>query len=187
MAGRFTSGEFTSVAAAGCRARSCGKPQVNLSDGFCYNACGGMMVSGSVQLRPVKLNLYRGLAAALLPFLAIVVAGCEINTKIPAAPAVDPNLYPQNYRKQIAIYLSQQLLDRADFRGTRISQPVLKPVGDTQHYIVCVQFSGHSEMKSKVAIYLAGQITQFVDSTPEQCGDAAYAPFTELEQTLPDK
>ena len=141
------------------------------------------MVSGSVQLRPVKSNLYRGLAAA---FLAIAVAGCEINTKQPAAPIVDPNLYPQNYRKQIAIYLSQQQLDRADFRGGRISQPVLKPIGDSQHYIVCVQF-GHSEIKNKVAIYLSGEMTQFVDSTPEQCGDAAYTPFTELEQTLPDK
>ena len=38
-----------------------------------------------------------------------------------------------------------------------------------------------------VAIYLAGEITQFVDSTPAQCGDAVYQPFTELEQTIPDK
>ncbi len=141
-------------------------------------------MKGSVQLRPVRSRLCGGFAAAVA---AIAVAGCSFNTKQPDAPAVDPNLYPQNYRKQVAIFLSQQLLDRADFRGARISQPVLKQVGDSAHYVVCLQFNGHSEIKNKVAIYLSGQITQFVDSAPEQCADAAYAPFTELEQTLPDK
>jgi hypothetical protein len=38
-----------------------------------------------------------------------------------------------------------------------------------------------------MAIFLGGEITQFVDSTPEQCGDAVYQPFTELEQTVPEK
>jgi hypothetical protein len=124
------------------------------------------------------------LAAALL---AVAVAGCSFNTQQPEAPHVDPNLFPQNYRKQVALFLSQQLLDRADFRGARISQPVLKQLGDSAHYVVCLQFNGHSEIKNKVAIYLAGEITQFLDSTPEQCGDAVYAPFIELEQSLPDK
>jgi hypothetical protein len=155
-------------------------------------------------VRPVRSQYRGGSAAALLatahlavaqlgapllaaPLLAIVLAGCSFNTQQPAAPVVDPNLYPQNYRKQIAIYLVQQLTDRADFRGARISQPVLKQIGDSQHYVVCVQFNGHSQITNKVAIYLAGQVNQFVDSSPEQCADAAYQPFTELEQTLPDK
>jgi len=141
------------------------------------------MGSGSARVRPVRENLCGGIAAALL---AIAAAGCSI-TKQPDIPIVDPNLYPQNYRKDIAIYVSQQLLDRADFRGARISQPALKQVGDSQHYVVCLQFNGHSEIKNKVALFLAGDITQFVDSTPAQCGDAAYQPFTELEQTLPEK
>jgi hypothetical protein len=28
-------------------------------------------------------------------------------------------------------------------------------------------------------------ISQFIDSTPEQCGDAAYQPFKELGAALP--
>ena len=51
--------------------------------------------------------------------------------------------------------------------------------------MVCVQLNGHGQMKNKVAIYLGGQITQFVDSTPEQCGDAAYQPFKELVAAMP--
>jgi hypothetical protein len=139
-------------------------------------------------VRPVRLR-FRGELKALLrtAFLATSVAGCSFNTQHPVTPKVDPNLYPQNYRKQVAVYLSQELSDRADFRGARISQAVLKQVGDSQHYVVCLQFNGHSQIKSKVAIYLSGDITQFIDSTPELCGDAAYTPFTELEQVLPDK
>jgi len=140
-------------------------------------------------VRHIRSNFCGGFGAAFLALtLAITVAGCSFNTKLPQAPAVDPNLYPQNYRKDVAIYLSQQLLDRADFRGARIAQPVLKPVGgESPRYVVCLVFSGHSEIKNKMAIFLGGEITQFVDSTPQQCGDAVYQPFTELEQAMPEK
>jgi hypothetical protein len=75
--------------------------------------------------------------------------------------------------------------DRSDFRGALISQPVLKPIGDNQHYVVCLQFNGRSQIKSKVAIYLGGQMNEFIDSEPAQCSDAAYQPFKELEAALP--
>src|ERR1700758_3053549 len=128
----------------------------------------GTVRSGSAQVRPVRLR-FRGELKALLrtALLATSVAGCSFNTQHPVTPKVDPNLYPQNYRKQVAVYLSQELSDRANFRGARISQAVLKQVGDSQHYVVCLQFNGHSQLKGKVAIYLSGDITQFIDSTPE--------------------
>ncbi len=142
-----------------------------------------------VELRPVGLRLYRGFRLVIATaLLAASAAGCSFNTQHPAAPTVDPNLYPQNYRKQIAVFLTNELTDRADFRGARISPPTLKPVGgDTPHYVVCLQFNGHSQIKNKMAIYLAGDVSQFVDAAPEQCNDAAYQPFTELEMVLPEK
>jgi hypothetical protein len=144
---------------------------------------------GPVELRPVGQRLSRGLKAGISTvLLAGFLAGCSFNTQHPAAPVVDPNLFPQNYRKQIAVYLSQELMDRADFRGAQISQPVLKPVGGpTPHYVVCLRFNGHSQIKNKMTIYLAGDIAQFVDAAPEQCSDAVYQPFAELEQVAPEK
>jgi hypothetical protein len=131
--------------------------------------------------RAFRLVVFTALPAACL-------AGCSFNVQHPVTPQVDPNLYPQNYRKQVAVFLSQQLSDRADFRGASISPPALKPVGgDAPHYVVCLQFNGHSQIKNKVAIYLSGDIAQFIDSTPELCGDAVYQPFTELEQVVPGK
>jgi hypothetical protein len=136
---------------------------------------------GWVQLRPVGIN-FRIFTSVVL----IALAGCTSfgGPKKDAGPT-DPNAYPANYRTQIATFLSQSLTNRAAFRRAFISQPMLKSIGDGQRYLVCVQFNVNSQLKTKVAIYFAGMIAQFIDSTPDQCGDAAYTPFTELAAKLP--
>jgi hypothetical protein len=128
--------------------------------------------------------------AALAAFTASAAAGCSgfggpKSQPTAAAQAANPNVYPANYRSDIAAFLRQSLTDRTDFRGATISQPVLKQFGDNPHYLVCVQFSPRSTIKTKVAVYLDGQLTQFIDATPELCGDATYAPFTELTAAMP--
>jgi hypothetical protein len=139
----------------------------------------GEMRNGLVQVRQAGMNLKVRVAAALL---AVTVAGCSGfgGPKKDDVTAADPNTYPANYRTQIADFLRQSLTSRADYRGALISQPTLKTVGDNQRYVVCLQFNGNSQIKNKVAIYFAGMISQFIDSTPEQCSDAAYQPFKEL-------
>ncbi len=106
-----------------------------------------------------------------------------------AAPAVDPNAYPANYRQQIATMLTTVLTDRADFRRALIAPPELKPVAEssTPHYVVCVQLSGRNQPRTKAVIYLGGVPTQFIDATPEQCTGVAYQSFTELELETPQK
>jgi hypothetical protein len=118
--------------------------------------------------------------------IAAALAGCSGfgGPKKDAAP-IDPNAYPATYRSQIASFLRQSLTNRADFRGALIAVPMLMPIGDSQRYMVCVQFHGSGQVKNKVAVYFGGMIAQFVDSTPEQCGAVAYTPFTELAAALP--
>jgi hypothetical protein len=138
-------------------------------------------------VRPGRSNFRAGLAAALAS-VALTAAGCNGFGDPKAqqqAAAADPNAYPANYRIQIVAFLRQTLTDRPDFRGAQISQPVLKPVGDNQHYVICLQFNGRSQIKGKVAIYLGGQMNEFIDSTPALCSDAVYQPFKELEAALP--
>jgi hypothetical protein len=109
--------------------------------------------------------------------LGALCFGCGANKP---ADVVESNVAPANYRDQIASYLSTVLTDNADFRNSLIAAPVLKPVGDNQHYVACVQLNGHSQHKDKAIIYFAGNINQVVDATPEECGGAAYGPFPEL-------
>ena len=123
------------------------------------------------------------LLGALLP--AVLAASCCSSKKDEPQVAADPNAFPANYRKDITKFLTQSLTNRADFHGAMISEPALKPVGDSQHYIVCVQFNPKSSIKTKTVVFLGGQMTQFVDSTPAQCADAVYQPFKELDAATP--
>jgi hypothetical protein len=116
----------------------------------------------------------------MLLLASVAIAGCST-----PKPAVDPNVMPTDYRNQIATYLGQVLTDRADFRLSLIGSPVLKPVGASEHYIVCVMLNGHNQHKEKVVIYLGPNINQFIDAAPGQCGDAAYQPFKELAVLSP--
>lgn len=124
-------------------------------------------------------------AAAVLLLAAAAIAGCSGSKKEPSTAIANPDIFPANYRNQIATLLLTNLKDPADFRGALIGQPTLKPVGDSRHYIVCVQLNGRGFRKDKVAIYLGGSITQYIDATPEQCADAAYQPFRELDAQTP--
>lgn len=102
---------------------------------------------------------------------------------------VNADIYPANYRAQLVLLLRKVLTNRADYENALIAPPVLKPVPDSKnlHYVVCVQLNGNFVQKNKMAIYLAGQPTEYIDSTPQQCGDAAYQPFTELARAVPTK
>jgi len=125
----------------------------------------------------------------------LALAGCSGNPfggpKRPAQPTVtvDANLFPSNYRQQIAALLLTLLHQRADYFNTMISPPALKPVADSPnlHYVVCLQFNARVDHRNKVVIFLGGSPTQYIDATPQQCGDAAYGPFPELQAVFPGK
>ena len=120
-------------------------------------------------------------SAALLLAASVAIAGCSSTPK----PAADANVLPTDYRNQVATYLGQVVSDRADFRSSLIGAPVLKQVGASEHYVVCVMLNGRNQHKEKLVIYLGANINQFVDATPGQCVDAAYQPFKELAALLP--
>jgi len=121
-------------------------------------------------------------AGMVLVMAAVALGGCSARKE---QQAVDPNALPTNYRSTLVAFLRQSLTNRADFRGAMISEPALKPVGPSQHYIVCIQFNPRSQIKTKAAVFLSGQMTQFIDAGPEQCADAVFSPFKELDAAIP--
>lgn len=121
-------------------------------------------------------------AGMVLVMAAVALGGCSARKE---QQAVDPNALPTNYRSTLVAFLRQSLTNRADFRGAMISEPALKPVGPSQHYVVCIQFNPRSQIKTKAAVFLSGQMTQFIDASPEQCADAVYSPFKELDAAIP--
>jgi hypothetical protein len=129
------------------------------------------------------MNIQR--TVMFLVMAAAALAGCSNFGKPQQAATPDPNLFPANYRSALVTFLRQSLTNKSDFRGGMISEPAIKTVGGSQRYVVCVQFNPQSAIKTKAAVYLSGQMTQFVDAAPDQCADAAYQPFRELDAAGP--
>jgi len=121
--------------------------------------------------------------AGLVLLLGAFCVGCSKDKK--TVEVVDANAVPANYKDQIANFLMTSLTDGADFRNSMISPPVLKPVGQNQHYVACVLLNGHNQHKEKAVVYFAGNINQFVDATPDECGGVDYQPFPELAKVAP--
>ncbi len=114
----------------------------------------------------------------------LALAGCS-GAKPTVVP--DPNPFPANYRRQVVTLLTTSLSERAAFVGAQIAPPVLKtiPGGQMPHYVVCLQLNSSTGPKTKAVIYLQGVPNEFIDAKPEECADAAYQPFGELQAAMP--
>jgi hypothetical protein len=97
------------------------------------------------------------------------------------------NIFPDNYRAEILAYQRSYLNDPTGVRSAAISQPALRKVGNLERYVACVRFnakgpgSAYTGVREHLAIFLAGKLDQ-MGVTREQCKDATYEPFPELER-----
>jgi hypothetical protein len=122
----------------------------------------------------------------LLAVLLLTLAGCS-SWWDKKEPPVDPNLFPTDYKKEILDTMRNALTVNTNVRDASISAPVLAPVGKEQRYTACVRsnsrdISGaYTGAKDRIAYFYGGHLNQLVEATPEQCANAAYTPFPELE------
>ena len=120
----------------------------------------------------------------LLAAAVIVLAGCSSGAVL---SDVDPNIFPASYRKEVLDTLVPLLDDPTHVRDAFISDPVLT-TGKDPRYVVCVRYNErdsnqrYTGRKDRIAYFFGGKLNQLIDATPEQCGKAAYKPFTELEK-----
>jgi len=121
----------------------------------------------------------------------LVLAGCASVEKDYSGPetqgGTSVNVHPEKYRAEILAYQRSFLNDPTGIRSAAISQPALRKVGRVERYVVCVRFNakapggGYAGVREHLAIFLAGKLDQMGVSR-EECKDAAYEPFPELEQ-----
>jgi hypothetical protein len=120
----------------------------------------------------------------LLPVLAMTLAACSSGK----TPEVDPNIVPTNYKQEILTTLMNSLDDPNNLRDAYISDPVLASTGTNQRYTACVRFNArdashrYAGSTDRIAYFYGGHLNQLVEATKEQCGNAAYKPFPELEK-----
>jgi hypothetical protein len=99
-------------------------------------------------------------------------------------------VYPANYKSELLDFMRTFLADPTNVRDALISEPALASSGTQNHYFVCIRYNARVDgkylgMTSKLATYYGGQINQFIDAATDQCGNAAYQPFPELEHLKP--
>ena len=128
-----------------------------------------------------------GLAARLcvLAGLTTALAACTVfETK---RENLDPNVFPGNYKQEVLDTLTNTLDNPANVRDAFITDPTLAPVGNDQRYIICVRYNARNLLqqyagsKDRIGYFYGGHLNQLIQATPEQCGNAPYKPFPELE------
>jgi hypothetical protein len=118
--------------------------------------------------------------------LSILVASCGSTGKSDAPE--NPNITPTNYRAEIINQIQVTLDDPSGIREAFIAEPALKPSGTETRYIACLRFNARNKdgtymgVKEKAAFFYGGHLTTMLDATKEQCGNAPYQPFPELEK-----
>jgi hypothetical protein len=128
--------------------------------------------------------------AVLAIMLDVALAGCATGERDYSGPetagGASANILPENYKSEVLAYLRNYLNDLSGIRDAGISVPVLQKVAGIERYVSCVRFSARTPGASAsgreyLVIFLAGKLDQ-MGATREQCKDAAYQPFLELER-----
>ena len=125
-------------------------------------------------------------SACLLSVLAVGLTGCSGSGS--KQPEENPNVFPADYKNEILLTMTNTLEDPTNIRGAFISEPVLRSAGKDERYVVCVRSDSrnanknYTGSKDRIGYFYAGHLNQLVDASKEQCGNAAYKPFPELEK-----
>ncbi|HET7805631.1 MAG TPA: hypothetical protein VFL53_15415 [Pseudolabrys sp.] len=125
-------------------------------------------------------------STCLLSVLAMGLIGCSGSSS--KQPEENPNIFPADYKNEVLFTMSKTLDDPTNIRGAFISEPVLRPAGKDERYTVCVRSDSRNANRhytgstDRIGYFYAGHLNQLVEATKEQCGNAAYKPFPELEK-----
>jgi hypothetical protein len=133
------------------------------------------------------------LRAALVALpLAALVCGCARDPG--SVLTSDPNVVPANYRADTLAYMRTFLNDPSGVRGAFIAEPELRTIPATattpafQRYTVCLRFNAkdstgkYQGSRDYYAAFLSGRFDTLVAARKDQCAQAKWQPFPELEK-----
>jgi hypothetical protein len=124
--------------------------------------------------------------------LALVLAGCsayQTDLQYARNRAEQANKTPPvNYRADILSFMRTYLNDPTRVRGAFVSEPELRTIEHMDRYAACLRYNArksdgqYAGSKDSLVLFRDGRLDRIVDNGREQCKDAAYRPFPELEQ-----
>ncbi|MBI1204606.1 MAG: hypothetical protein GC182_19050 [Rhodopseudomonas sp.] len=121
--------------------------------------------------------------------VALALSACADKYDYIGKPKDIPNVFPATYKKEITDLLTTTLEDPTNVRDAYITDPVLTKVNkDDERYTVCVRSNSRNAARQykgsedRIAYFYGGHLNQLIAATKEQCGNAPYKPFPELEK-----
>jgi hypothetical protein len=98
------------------------------------------------------------------------------------------NPFPANYKVETLAFLRTYLNEPTGIRDAQMSPPVVRVVGGVgARYVACLRFNarkpdgGYIGSRDHLVVFFAGKLDRMTP-TREDCRDAAYQPFPELER-----
>jgi hypothetical protein len=145
------------------------------------------------------LDPTRVTAWALLGLFAATLGACSgtslegfaFGKAPPPPPAPDPTTYPANYREQVAGFMRGYLSNPRKVKDAYISDPALKPVAGTPHYVSCVRYNPqdlanqYEGQQIREAVFLSGNLIQFMEPEGDVCKGVAFQRFPAVETMVP--
>lgn len=118
----------------------------------------------------------------------LLLSGCGGHGSVQSPDAGRANIEPVNHKEETLAFLRTYLNDPSGVREAAISPPVLKNIGSQNRYAACLRFNAkkgdgeYAGRKERLAVFLSGRFDTLVETVRDQCKDAVYEPFPELER-----
>lgn len=122
----------------------------------------------------------------VLILLALLTASCASGGRDRSDEAA--NVFPAGYKADLLAFLRTYLNDPTNVREAAVSEPVLRPLGADTRYVACLRYNArdtvgkYSGARDRLAVYHRGRFDRLIENAREQCKDATYMPFPELER-----
>ena len=120
---------------------------------------------------------------------ALALAGCNSDWMHARERNEQANTtLPTNYKTDIVAFMQTYLNDPTGVRDAFVSAPELRTLDNASRYVVCLRYNARSSSgkyagsKDSLVMFRDGRLDRIVDNAREQCKDASYQPFRELER-----
>jgi len=95
---------------------------------------------------------------------------------------------PGDYRADIVAFMRTYLNDPSNVRGVYVTVPALRTIDGASRYASCVRYSAknssgqYAPAKDSIVLFRAGRLDRVIDNARDQCRDAPFEPFPEMER-----
>lgn len=147
------------------------------------------------KLRTGESRMLRTHCRPMLVFLfavamAAAVAGCGTDS-VREMREERASIFPGNYRTELIAFMRTYLNDPTNVRDAYIADPTMMQVGPRKQYVVCVRYNAknsegrYAGSRDGMALFDGGRFDHMIDQfnarVINQCADADYKSFPELE------